>query len=31
MVRIEIRDDDASFPGSGRVISFELREASTDV
>ena len=31
MVRIEVRDDDASLPGSGRVVSFELREASTDV
>jgi hypothetical protein len=31
MVRIEIRDDDASLPGSGRVVSFELREASTAV
>jgi hypothetical protein len=31
MVRIEVRDNDASLPGSGRVISFELREASTDV
>ena len=26
MVRIEVRDDDASLPGSGRVVSFELRE-----
>jgi hypothetical protein len=31
MVRIEIRVDDASLPGSGRVVSFELREASTAV
>ena len=31
MVRIEVRDDDASLPGSGRVVSFELREASADV
>jgi signal transduction histidine kinase len=31
MVRIEVRDDDASLPGSGRVVSFELREASTAV
>jgi hypothetical protein len=30
MVRIEVRDDDASLPGSGRVVS-ELREASTAV
>jgi hypothetical protein len=27
MVRIEVRDDDGSLPGSGRVVSFELREA----
>jgi hypothetical protein len=26
-----IGDDDASLPGSGRVVSFELREASTAV
>ena len=26
-----VRDDDASLPGSGRVVAFELREASTDV
>ena len=31
VVRIEVRDDDASLPGSGRVVSFELREASTAV
>ena len=31
MVRIEVRDDDASLPGSGRVVSFELREAHTAV
>jgi hypothetical protein len=31
MVRDEVRDDDASLPGSGRVVSFELREASTAV
>jgi hypothetical protein len=31
VVRIEVRDDDASLPGSGRVVAFELREASTDV
>ena len=31
MVRIEVRDDDASLPGSGRVVSFELGEAWTDV
>jgi len=29
MVRIEVRD--ACLPGSGRVVSFELREAWTDV
>jgi hypothetical protein len=31
MVGIEVRDDDASLPGSGWVVSFELREASTAV
>ena len=31
VVRIKVRDDDASLPGSGRVVSFELREASTAV
>ena len=31
MFRIDVRDDDASLPGSGRVVSFELREASTAV
>jgi hypothetical protein len=31
MVRIEVRDHDASLPGNGRVVSFELREASTAV
>ena len=31
MVRIEVRDDDASLPGTGRVVSLELREASTAV
>ena len=30
-VRIEVRDDDASLPGSGMVVSFELRDASTAV
>ena len=29
MVRIEVRDDDPSVPGTGQVASFELREAST--
>jgi hypothetical protein len=27
VVRIEVRDDDAGFPGGGKVVSFELREA----
>ena len=31
MVRVEVDDDDASLPGSGRVVSFELREASNAV
>ena len=31
MDRIEVRDDDASLPGSGRGVSLELREASTAV
>ena len=31
VVRIEVRDDDACLPGSGRVVAFELGEASTDV
>jgi hypothetical protein len=31
VVRIEVRDDDACLPGSGRVVAFELREASTAV
>jgi hypothetical protein len=26
VVRIEVRDDDATVPGAGRVVSFELRE-----
>jgi hypothetical protein len=26
VVRIEVRDDDATDPGAGRVVSFELRE-----
>jgi hypothetical protein len=30
-VRIEVRDDDASLLGSSRVVSLELREASTAV
>jgi hypothetical protein len=29
MVRIEVRDDDATSPGTGKVVSFELREATT--
>jgi hypothetical protein len=29
VVRVEVRD--ACLPGSGRVVSFELGEASTDV
>ena len=28
VVRIEVRDDDPSFPGTGKVVSFELRESS---
>ena len=31
VVHIEVRDDDASLPGSGMVVSFELRDASTAV
>jgi hypothetical protein len=27
MVRIEVRDDDSTAPGTGKVVSFELREA----
>jgi hypothetical protein len=27
VVRIEVRDDDSTFPGAGKVVSFELREA----
>jgi hypothetical protein len=27
VVRIEVRDDDATFPGTGNVVSFELRHA----
>ena len=27
VVRIEVRDDDSTDPGTGRVVSFELREA----
>ena len=27
MVRIEVRDDDWTAPGTGKVVSFELREA----
>jgi len=26
VVRIEVRDDDATVPGTGKVVSFELRE-----
>jgi hypothetical protein len=26
MVRIEVRDDDSTAPGSGKVVSFELRQ-----
>jgi signal transduction histidine kinase len=26
VVRIEVRDDDSTVPGAGRVVSFELRE-----
>jgi hypothetical protein len=28
MVRIEVRDDDPSHPGTGKVASYELRDAS---
>ena len=28
VVRIEVRDDDSTDPGTGRVVSFELREAT---
>jgi hypothetical protein len=28
VVRIEVRDDDPTLPGTGKVVSFELREAS---
>jgi hypothetical protein len=28
VVRIEVRDDDAGFPGTGKVVAFELRQAS---
>jgi signal transduction histidine kinase len=27
VVRIEVRDDDWTAPGTGKVVSFELREA----
>ncbi len=27
VVRIEVRDDDSAAPGTGKVVSFELREA----
>jgi hypothetical protein len=27
VVRIEVRDDDSTVPGTGKVVSFELREA----
>jgi signal transduction histidine kinase len=26
VVRIEVRDDDPTLPGTGKVVSFELRE-----
>jgi hypothetical protein len=29
VVRIEVRDDDSTAPGTGKVASFELREAPT--
>jgi hypothetical protein len=29
VVRIEVRDDDPTVPGTGKIVSFELREAST--
>jgi hypothetical protein len=29
VVRIEVRDDDSTAHGTGKVVSFELREAST--
>ena len=29
MVRIEVRDDDSTAPGTGKVVSFELRETQT--
>jgi hypothetical protein len=28
VVRIEVRDDDATAPGTGKVVSFELRQAT---
>jgi hypothetical protein len=28
VVRIEVRDDDPTLPGTGRVVSFELREVA---
>jgi hypothetical protein len=28
VVRIEVRDDDSALPGTGKVVSFELRQAS---
>jgi signal transduction histidine kinase len=28
VVRIEVRDDDPTLPGTGRVVSFELREVT---
>ena len=27
VVRIEVRDDDSVAPGTGKVVSFELRQA----
>jgi hypothetical protein len=30
VVRIEVRDDDSAAPGTGKVVSFELREAAAN-
>jgi signal transduction histidine kinase len=30
VVRIEVRDDDSTAPGTGKVVSFELREAQAN-
>jgi hypothetical protein len=27
VVRIQVRDDDSTAPGTGKVVSFELRQA----